>query len=177
MTMKKIAWGLSVLALCLCVNGCKKTADTQPQGNENTEAKVVQASDIKMNQDTWVKEEQKVDEISLLAEIVNLAKEEGDSWTVEDWKKHFRTIAKAMKPLMVELDAISDMAKKSPSHEDEMEKRAKMIEKKYPGYIEVWEDFEEIAKETENGKIVFDDEEWVKSTMDELGIPDVQTIL
>ena len=148
--MKKLLIGMFAFALCLGMNSCIK---------ENKEAAEKAVEEV-------------VEKAPALADIVAKAKAEGANWSVDEWKEQFKQVMLAIKPMMVELSEISKQVQEDPSKTVELMTKAQEIEKKYPDFNKLMDEFSEIAEATANGKVVIDDEEWGKKMMEELGIPD-----
>lgn len=152
--MKKVLFLLVACAMTIGFISCANTG-------ENTAA----AGDDKANTENV---EQKVD----MNEIIAKAKAEGANWTVDQWKDAFKSMLIAAKPMF---DLMKEMKEKTEANPDsalsmlaDLETKAKEFEPIEKGMSE----FEEVAKATENGKKVLDDEAWGKQIMKELGYPD-----
>ncbi len=151
--MKKLLIGLFAFALCMGMNSCAK---------ENKEAAEKAGEEVV----------EVVEKTPVLADIVAKAKAEGANWSVDEWKEQFKQVLLAIKPMMVELSDMAKQAKADPSKAIELMTKAQDIDKKYPDFSKLMDEFTEIASATENGKVVIDDEEWGKKMMDERGVPD-----
>lgn len=151
--MKKLLIGLFAFALCMGINSCAKE---NKEAAEKAGEEVVEA----------------VEKTPVLADIVAKAKAEGANWSVDEWKEQFKQVLLAIKPMMVELSDMAKQAKADPSKAIELMTKVQDIDKKYPDFSKLMDEFTEIASATENGKVVIDDEEWGKKMMDELGVPD-----
>ena len=99
-----------------------------------------------------------------LKDVVEKAKTEGANWSVDEWKAAMKDVMLAVKPMMLE---VQDIMKSMEGAEGEEADGAKVVEamakladiqKKYPDYENLMNEFEEAAKSTENGKKVIDDE-------------------
>ena len=106
-----------------------------------------------------------------LKQIVEKAKKEGANWTVDQWKEQFRNCLIAYKPFAIAMNEMMDKIMSDPNLDPEAE--ADKLNKQYPNYMELLDEFQKIAVSTKNGKIVADDEEWGKEVTEELGIPDL----
>ena len=153
--MKKLFVFMFALSLGLCITSCKqKSGEAAPAETEQAEA------------------EQQQDPVEVMKALIEKAKADGANWSVDEWKDVYKQALVAMKPMLNELGALTSSAdaKSDPSKIAEMMEKAKKLEEQYKPLQDAMEEFEAIAKGTENGKAVNDDEEWGKSTMKELGI-------
>ncbi len=116
--------------------------------------------------------EQVVEKTPNLADVLAKAKAEGAKWSVDEWKASFKDLMLAIRPMMIDMKNMYDEIKKDPSKAAEAITKAAEVEKKYPKYSEMMDEFIEVASASENGRTVVDDEEWGKSLMKELGVPD-----
>ena len=91
-----------------------------------------------------------------LADIVAKAKAEGANWSADEWKAQFKTAMEAYKPFAVAMNEAQ------PNQLEE-------ITKKYADFPSLIKEFASLAKQSAGGKDISD--EWIKTTMDELGIP------
>ena len=108
-----------------------------------------------------------------ISEIVTKAKTEGANWSVDDWKANLTEAMKAMKPMFDEAAAFkkkTDEIKDDPSKLADLMKEAQEMEKKFGDSVKLFDEIEKIAKESENGKKVIEDEEWLKGVAKDLGI-------
>ena len=160
--MKKIFGIFMAVALIVGVGSCK-SGDDKASGSASAKASV-EASASQAAPEA-------APEVSL-AELVDQAKKDGASWSVDQWKEHFTKILVAYKPFALDMQAILDKVGKGDANFDP-EAEAAEVEKKYPRYGELLEEFTKAARATENGKKVLDDDEWGNAKMKELGIPDL----
>ena len=113
------------------------------------------------------------DEVTIeeLKAVVKKATEDGDSWTEEEWKKAYKTVVKAIKPLLLEL---KDMQEKieGASEEEQMKIVSELTEKleSYKEISDQFEAFEKVAESSEIGKRLSEDEEFQKEIEKELGL-------
>ena len=152
--MKKLLYVMFAFVLCLGMNSCKK--EGAPEGEKQDAAT------------------EKVVEVPSLADIVAKAKAEGANWSVDEWKEAFKSLILAVKPMMVEMYEVTKKVEEDPAKAAELMKELETIQAKYPNFEKLMDEFSEIAEGTENGKIVIDDEEWGKKTMEELGVPKLE---
>jgi ribosome-binding ATPase YchF (GTP1/OBG family) len=152
--MKKLLICMMAVAMCIGLNSCKKETGNA-EGGEKAEAA-----------------EQVVEKAPNLADVLAKAKAEGAKWSVDEWKASFKDLMLAIKPMMIDMKNMYDEIKKDPSKAAEAITKAAEVEKKYPKYSEMMDEFIEVASASENGRTVVDDEEWGKSLMKELGVPD-----
>ena len=103
-------------------------------------------------------ESEQVEEKVDLADIVAKAKAEGAKWSADEWKEQYKAAMNAYKPFAVAMD------KAQPAD-------LEGVIKKYADVPSLMEEFAKIAKQAEGGKGISD--EWVKTTMEELGIPEI----
>ena len=112
-----------------------------------------------------------------MADIVAKAKAEGANWSVDEWKAAFRQVAIAIKPMAVEMDAffkkVTSGAAKDMKGED-IEKEGDALQAKYADTNKLLDEFTNIAKGTENGTKVVEDDKWGEELFKELGIPSLK---
>ena len=104
--------------------------------------------------------------------IVEKAKTEGSKWTVDEWKTAFKDAVMAVKPAY---EKMASVAKKAEGITDASElakvmEEMQQVQKDNADVDKLMKEFEEIAKATENGKAVADDEEFGKQVMKEAGL-------
>ncbi|MBQ2554759.1 MAG: hypothetical protein II562_06655 [Prevotella sp.] len=107
-----------------------------------------------------------------LKSIVEKAKTEGSKWTVDEWKTAFKDAVMAVKPAY---EKMASVAKKAEGITDASElakvmEEMQQVQKDNADVDKLMKEFEEIAKATENGKAVADDEEFGKQVMKEAGL-------
>ena len=107
-----------------------------------------------------------------LKSIVEKAKTEGSKWTVDEWKTAFKDAVMAVKPAY---EKMASVAKKAEGITDASElakvmEEMQQVQKDNADVDKLMKEFEEIAKATENGKAVADDEEFGKQEMREDGL-------
>ena len=150
--MKKVLFSFAIVAAGLFVASCgSKSAEPgteagQTEQKEQTEQVAEEAPAAEKEQP------------ASLADIVAKAKAEGAKWSADEWKEQYKTALKAYKPFAVAMD------KAQPAD-------LEGVIKKYADVPSLMEEFAKIAKQAEGGKGISD--EWVKTTMVELGIPDL----
>ncbi len=150
--MKKVLFSFAIVAAGLFVASCgSKSAEPgteagQTEQKEQTEQVAEEAPAAEKEQP------------ASLADIVAKAKAEGAKWSADEWKEQYKTALKAYKPFAVAMD------KAQPAD-------LEGVIKKYADVPSLMEEFAKIAKQAEGGKGISD--EWVKTTMEELGIPDL----
>lgn len=127
-------------------------------------------------EDSWSEEEllenRHVDGAQSAMEIVAKAKAEGANWSVDEWKASTKDMMVAMKPMLLKIASLFEKMEKNPDRRDEIQEEMKRIQTEYKPFEKLMNDFEKYAKSTENGKTVFDDEEWGNALKKELGLPD-----
>lgn len=110
--------------------------------------------------------------------IIDKAKAEGANWTEAQWKDAYKDATKALKPMMEEAAAMGKKIQEAMTKGDEnaaksiMEDAQKMQEKFKPVEDQMKE-LETIAKGTEVGKKVFEDEAFAAEVAKELGIDEL----
>ena len=150
--MKKVLFSFAIVAAGLFVASCgSKSAEPgteagQTEQKEQTEQVAEEAPAAEKEQP------------ASLADIVAKAKAEGAKWSADEWKEQYKTALKAYKPFAVAMD------KAQPAD-------LEGVIKKYADVPVLMEEFAKIAQQAEGGKGISD--EWVKTTMEELGIPDL----
>ena len=106
------------------------------------------------------------------AEIVEKAKADGANWSVDQWKSATKGMLKNMKPLMEKMISMKEEAEKDPAKALEMLSKMQEELKGMQEIEEQYKEFEKLARDCDNGKAVLDDEEWGKSVLKDLGIPE-----
>ncbi len=140
--MKKVLVGMLALVMCLGLASCSKESGAS------------------------------------LADVVAKAKTDGANWSVDEWKEAYKTAMEAVKPMMLEVSEITKSMQAPEGQEPDPAKLAEAMGKlqelqtKYGDVEKLMDEFEKIAKGTENGKKVSEDEEWLKSVAKELGLPE-----
>ena len=152
--MKKFFVFMFALAMGLSITSCKQKGEAAP-------------SDAAAQTEEVAK-----DPKAALTEIIEKAKAEGANWSVDQWKDAFKQALVAAKPMLTQLAEITGSIKEDATAEQitEAMTKAKKLEEDYKPIQELMDQLEEVAKSTENGKAVNDDDEWGKSVMKELGI-------
>lgn len=142
--MKKVLFSIAIVAAGLLVASC---------GNKSaaTAAESEQAEQV-AEQTTAVEPE----EPASLADIVAKAKTEGAQWSNDEWKVQFKKALEAYKPFAVAMNEAQ------PAQFED-------IMKKYADFPSLIKDFASLAKQSAGGKDITD--EWIQSTMQELGVP------
>ncbi|MCR5242325.1 MAG: hypothetical protein K6D61_05590 [Prevotella sp.] len=141
--MKKVLVGMLALVMCLGMVSCSKESATPN-----------------------------------LKDVVEKARAEGANWSVDEWKAAMKDCMLAVKPMMLEMQEIMKGLEGTEGEEADgakvVEVMAKMaeIQKKYPDYENLMNEFEEIAKGTDNGKKVIEDDAYAKELAKELGLPE-----
>ena len=151
--MKKFLIGIVALVLCLGMNSCKKEGAPEGEKQDATE---------------------KVAEAPSLADVVAKAKAEGANWSVDEWKEAFKSVALAIKPMMVEMNEVTKKVEADPSKAGDLMKELEAIQAKFPDFEKLMDEFTATAEGCENGKAVIDDEEWGTKMMEELGVPKLE---
>lgn len=145
--MKKVLVGMLALIMCLGLASCAKSSESAPN----------------------------------MADVVAKAKTDGANWSVDEWKDAYKQMMQAAKPMMLELQEVMKSMENSGDDDSDAANAAKFAEAmakiqelqtKYGDLDKLMDEFETIAKGTENGKIVSEDEEWAKSVAKELGLPE-----
>lgn len=142
--MKKVLIGMLALVMCLGMVSCKK--ESAPN----------------------------------MADIVAKAKTEGANWSVDEWKDAYKQMMQAAKPMMLELQEVMKSMDNGGDDSDaanaakfaEAMAKIQELQKKYGDVEKLMDEFDSIAKGTENGKKVSEDDEWAKSVAKELGLPE-----
>lgn len=107
-----------------------------------------------------------------LKSIVEKAKTEGSKWTVDEWKTAFKDAVMAVKPAYEKMASVAKKAEgiTDASEQAKVMEEMQQVQKDNADVDKLMKEFEEIAKATENGKAVADDEEFVKQVMKEAGL-------
>lgn len=149
--MKKILMGMLAVALMLGMASCKEKAPADAA--KDVAEKVEKA-------------------VPSLEEIVAQAKADGAKWSVDEWKSAFRNVLVNMKPMLETLQGLQEKVGDDPAKAVEMLGELQAKQKEFEGIEKLMDEFTEIAKGTENGTKVVEDEAWGKEVMKELGLPD-----
>ena len=115
-----------------------------------------------------------------MADIVAKAKADGANWSVDEWKDAYKQMMQAAKPMMLELQEVMKSMDNGGDDSDaanaakfaEAMAKIQELQKKYGDVEKLMDEFDSIAKGTENGKKVSEDDEWAKSVAKELGRPE-----
>lgn len=151
--MKHLFVGIAAIAITLGMTSCKQKSEA-PAATEQA-----QTEQVETKQPT-------------AAEIVAKAKAEGANWSVDEWKANTKDMMIALKPMLEKIAEMANLMEKDPSKAAEILSNMKQLEDEFKPMENLMNEFEEIAKSTENGKIVMDDEEWGKQLSKELGLPE-----
>lgn len=144
--MKKLLFSFIIVAAGVFVTSCdNKSAETATEA-EQTEQVAEEAPAAEAEQP------------ASLADIVAKAKAEGANWSADDWKAQFKVALESYKAFAVAMNEAQ------PAELEE-------ITKKYADLPTLMEELTNIAKQSEGGKVITD--EWIQTTMQELGIPDL----
>lgn len=150
--MKKVLFSFAIVAAGLFVASCgSKSAEPgteagQTEQKEQTEQVAEEAPAAEKEQP------------ASLADIVAKAKAEGANWSADDWKAQYKVALEEYKSFAVAMNEAQ------PAELEE-------ITKKYADLPTLMEELTNIAKQSEGGKVITD--EWIQTTMQELGIPDL----
>ena len=144
--MKKLLFSFIIVAAGLIVTSCgNKSAETATEA-EQTEQVAEEAPAAEAVQP------------ASLADIVAKAKAEGANWSADEWKAQYKVALESYKAFAVAMNEAQPA---------EMEE----VTKKYADVPSLMEELANIAKQSEGGKVITD--EWIQTTMKELGIPDM----
>ena len=144
--MKKLLLSFIIVAAGVFVTSCgNKSAETATEA-EQTEQVAKDAPAAEAEQP------------ASLADIVAKAKAEGANWSADDWKAQYKVALEEYKSFAVAMNEAQ------PAELEE-------ITKKYADLPTLMEELTNIAKQSEGGKVITD--EWIQTTMQELGIPDL----
>lgn len=144
--MKKLLFSFIIVAAGVFVTSCgNKSAETATEA-EQTEQVAEEAPAAEAVQP------------ASLADIVAKAKAEGANWSADDWKAQYKVALESYKAFAVAMNEAQSA---------EMEE----VTKKYADVPSLMEELTNIAKQSEGGKVITD--EWIQTTMKELGIPDM----
>ena len=151
--MKKFFVGIVAIAITMGMASCKQKSEA-PAAAEQAETEQVETKQLSAE------------------EIVAKAKAEGANWSVDEWKSATKEMMTALQPMLSKLAEMMAEVEKNPEKAIEMVAKIRESEDEFKPLEDLMNQFEEIAKSTENGKIVMDDEEWGKALKKELGLPD-----
>lgn len=144
--MKKLLFSFIIVAAGVFVTSCgNKSAETATEA-EQTEQVAEEAPAAEAEQP------------ASLADIVAKAKAEGANWSADEWKAQFKTALEAYKSFAVAMNEAQ------PAELEE-------VTKKYADVPALMKELASLAKQSEGGKVITD--EWIQTTMQELGIPEL----
>ena len=144
--MKKLLFSFIIVASGLFVTSCgNKSAESATEA-EQTEQVAEEAPAAEAEQP------------ASLADIVAKAKAEGANWSADEWKAQFKTALEAYKPFAVAMNEAQ------PAELEE-------VTKKYADFPALIKEFASLAKQAKGGKDITD--EWIQTTMQELGVPEL----
>ena len=144
--MKKLLFSFIIVAAGVFVTSCgNKSAETATEA-EQTEQVAEEAPAAEAEQP------------ASLADIVAKAKAEGANWSADEWKAQFKTALESYKSFAVAMNEAQ------PAELEE-------VTKKYADVPALMEELASLAKQAEGGKDITD--EWIQTTMQELGIPEL----
>ncbi len=151
--MKKFFVGIVAIAITMGMVSCKQKSEA-PAAAEQAETEQVETKQ------------------PTIEEIVAKAKAEGANWSVDEWKSSTKDMMIALKPMLLKISEMVSQMEKDPSKAVEIMANMKALEEEFKPMENLMNEFEEIAKGTENGKAVMDDEAWGNQLKQELGLPD-----
>lgn len=151
--MKKFFVGIVAIAITMGMASCKQKSEA-PAAAEQAETEQVETKQPNIE------------------EIVAKAKAEGANWSVDEWKSSTKDMMIALKPMLLKISEMVSQMEKDPSKAVEIMANMKALEEEFKPMENLMNEFEEIAKGTENGKAVMDDEAWGNQLKQELGLPD-----
>ena len=111
-------------------------------------------------------------EVLSLSELVDKATAEGANWSVDQWKDAMRSAMLNLKPIMEEVLNLQKSMDEDPAKAIEALAAMQQKQKDFESMETLMDSLEVIAKTTENGKKVIDDEEWGKQLLKEIGLPE-----
>ena len=144
--------GIVAIAVAMGMASCKQKSEAPAAGQ-------AEAEQVETQQPT-------------VEEILAKAKAEGANWTVDEWKANTKDMMVALSPILLKIGNLVQKMEKEPDKMAEILTEMKGLEEEYKPFEKIMNEFEEIAKATENGKLVLDDEEWGNKLKEELGLPD-----
>lgn len=151
--MKKFFVGIVAIAITMGMASCKQKSEA-PAAAEQAETEQVETKQ------------------PTIEDIVAKAKAEGANWSVDEWKSSTKDMMIALKPMLLKISEMVSQMEKDPSKAVEIMANMKALEEEFKPMENLMNEFEEIAKGTENGKAVMDDEAWGNQLKQELGLPD-----
>ncbi|MBR5084720.1 MAG: hypothetical protein IKX33_08975 [Prevotella sp.] len=154
--MKKLLFAMFAFALCLGMTSCKEEANKGKEG-DNKEVK-----DEKAEAAAAVS----------LTDLVAKAKEEGASWSVDEWKAQIKNFFTAAKPMVEEIKALQTEAENAGEDVSKAaEVAGKMAEllKKYEGDMASMEEFGNIMEENETAQKIMEDKAFEEEMKKEFG--------
>ena len=142
--MKKVLFSIAIVAAGLLVASCGNKSAAIAAESEQAEQVAEQTTAVEP------------EEPASLADIVAKAKTEGAQWSNDEWKVQFKKALEAYKPFAVAMNEAQ------PAQFED-------IMKKYADFPSLIKEFASLAKQSAGGKDITD--EWIQSTMQELGVP------
>ena len=144
--MKKLLFSFIIVAAGVFVTSCgNKSAESATEA-EQTEQVAEEAPAAEAEQP------------ASLADIVAKAKAEGANWSADEWKAQFKTALESYKSFAVAMNEAQ------PAELEE-------VTKKYADFPALIKEFASLAKQAKGGKDITD--EWIQTTMQELGVPEL----
>ena len=153
---KHLLAGIVAIAVAMGMASCKQKSEA-PAADAGEQAATEQVENA---------------QLPSVEEIVAKAKAEGANWSVDQWKSAAKDMMTALKPMLLKLASMVEKMQKEPDKVGEVMSEMEGMKKDYEPYEALMKEFEEVARATENGKAVMDDEEWGKALKKELGLPD-----
>lgn len=150
--MKHFFIGVIALVLCMGMASCKKETN-EPKNEPAAQEQAAKAPS--------------------LADVVAKAKAEGANWSVDEWKAQMREFLLAFKPIAVAMESAMKRMESEPDKMQEILAEMKALQEQNPNLDSLLNEFTQIATSTANGKIVYDDEEWLENLKKELGVPEL----
>lgn len=156
--MKKVFAAMMALVLTMGMVSCKDNKATATNGEQAAAEEVADKA-------------KEIESLNL-SDLVEKAKAEGASWSVDEWKSAMRCAMSNMKPIMEEVLNLQKAMEDDPTKG--LEIMGQMVEKQkdYEQFEGLMTTLNDIATACENGKKVVEDEEWGKQLLKELGMPE-----
>ncbi len=108
-----------------------------------------------------------------LSDLVDYAREEGENWSVDDWKAAFRAALEDSRPLLLELIELQKMNEDDPSKAEQYIAENEDLQERAEEMGSLMDELSDIAEATENGKIVSNDDEFAEEVLKDLGLEDL----
>ena len=154
---------LSVFALAMMVAVAFSCANQEKAKNAEAEEENVEETAIETKCDSTATE--------VMTDIVAKAKAEGANWSIDEWKAAFTKVCITMKQLVDDSKSLSESMAENNSAE--LVEQFEKLQKEYEPVVALMDEFTEIAKSTENGLAVHNDEDFNNQLQEKYNLKDL----